>query len=54
MDKEVLQERFDEYTNLINSVKGALEKDGWAVKQEPFPLTKKMDDLLDTKDKDIE
>ena len=46
-DKAVLQERFDEYTGLINSVKGALEKDGWNVTHEPFVLTKKMDDLLD-------
>ena len=53
-DKEVLQERFDEYTGLINSVKGALEKDGWAVTHEPFPLTNKMDDLLDAKEGDFE
>jgi hypothetical protein len=53
-DKEVLQERFDEYTGLINSVKGALEKDGWAVTHEPFNLTKRMDDLLDTKAGEID
>ena len=53
-DTQVLQERFDEYTDLINSVKGALEKDGWAVTHEPFPLTKKMDDLLDAKEGDSE
>jgi hypothetical protein len=49
MDATILQERFDEYTDLINSFKGALEKDGWAVTHEPFPLTKKMEDLLDGK-----
>jgi hypothetical protein len=53
-DKAVLQERFDEYTGLINSVRGALEKDGWAVTHEPFSLTKRMDDLLDAKDKEVE
>lgn len=53
-DAQVLQERFDEYTDLINSVKGALEKDGWVVTHEPFPLTKKMDDLLDAKEGDFE
>jgi hypothetical protein len=52
-DKQVLQERFDEYTQLIGSIKGALEKDGWAVTHEPFPLTKKMDDLLNTKGEDF-
>jgi hypothetical protein len=50
MDVQILKERFDHYTDLINSVKGALEKDGWTVTHEPFPLTKKMDDLLDAKD----
>lgn len=50
LDAQVLQERFDEYTGLISSVKGALEKDGWAVTHEPFLLTKKMDDLLGGKD----
>ncbi len=50
LDVKVLQGRFDKYTDLINSVKGALEKDGWKVTHEPFPLTKKMDDLLDSKD----
>jgi hypothetical protein len=49
-DKTVLQERFDEYTGLINSFKGALENDGWAVTHEPFLLTNKMKDLLDRKD----
>ncbi len=53
MDAQILQERFDHYTDLINSVKGALEKDGWAVTHEPFLLTKKMDDLLDAKDETI-
>ncbi len=53
-DEEVLQERFDEYTGLINSFKGALEKDGWAITHEPFSLTQKMADLLDAKDKEID
>jgi hypothetical protein len=48
-DTKILQERFDEYTNLINSVKSALKNDNWTVTHEPFSLTKKMDDLLDGK-----
>jgi hypothetical protein len=48
-DAQLLQERFGEYTDLINSFKGALENDGWAVTHEPFVVTNKMRDLLDEK-----
>jgi hypothetical protein len=41
-------------TGLINSFKGALEKEGWTVTHEPFSITTKMDDLLDAKDKEVE
>jgi hypothetical protein len=47
MDESVLLSRFEEYTSLINSVKGALEKEDWAITHQPFTLTSKMDDLLE-------
>ncbi len=46
-DPQILQERFNHYTDLIHSVKGALEKDGWNITDGPFPVTKRLDDLLD-------
>ena len=52
LDKTILQERFDEYTHLINSVKGALEKDNWTVTNDPFPLTTKMGDWLNRREAD--
>ena len=52
LDKTILQERFDEYTHLINSVKGALEKDNWTVTNDPFPLTTKMGDWLNRQEAD--
>jgi hypothetical protein len=48
MDKTILQARFEEYTQLINSVKGALEKENWTITHEPFKLSDKMNDLLDS------
>ena len=47
LDTQVLQKSFDRYTDMIDSVKRALEKSGWDVTHDPLPLTKKMDDLLD-------
>jgi hypothetical protein len=38
LDEQILQERFDDYTDLINSFKGALEKDGWTVTDDPLPI----------------
>ena len=52
LHKTILQERFDEYTHLINSVKGALEKDNWTVTHDPFPLTTKMGDWLNRRETD--
>jgi hypothetical protein len=52
MDKSILQERFENYTQLINSVKGALEKDNWRVTDTPFYLSEKIDDLLNSKKDD--
>jgi hypothetical protein len=49
MDKTILQARFDEYTQLINSVKGALEKDNWQITDAPFLLSNKIDDLLNSR-----
>ena len=53
-DKTILQERFDEYTQLISSFKSALEKENWTVTHDPFPLTTKMGDWLDKRDGDGE
>ena len=50
MDKAVLQERFDEYTQLINSFKSAIEKDNWTITHDPFPLTTKMGEYLDKRE----
>jgi hypothetical protein len=49
MDKAILQERFDEYIQLIDSVKGALEKENWQITDAPFHLSNKIDDLLNSR-----
>ena len=54
MDKNILQERFADYTQLINSVKGALEKDNWRVTDNPLYLSEKIDNLLNSKNEDKE
>ena len=49
MDKTILQERFDEYTQLIDSVKGALKKENWQITDAPFHLSDKIEDLLNSR-----
>ena len=46
LDRAVLQERFDEYWSLIEAFKGALEKDGWEVTDEPLKLSGKIEGIL--------
>lgn len=46
LDKNVLQQHFDEYTELINSVKGALENENWEVTDNPFQLADKIEEIL--------
>jgi hypothetical protein len=53
MDKTILQARFDAYTQLIDSVKGALEKDNWRITDAPFHLSDKIDDLLNSRKDDL-
>ena len=53
MNKTILQARFDEYTQLIDSLKGALEKENWQITDAPFHLSDKIDDLLNSRNEGL-